>query len=60
MTEYKKLLINTLFCEVNPIPAKTAMSLLGACDIEMRLPLYEMDDANREKLISVMKAYSLL
>ena len=57
--KYLKL-INTLFCEVNPIPVKTAMSLLGACDIEMRLPLYEMDDANREKLISVMKAYSLL
>ncbi|MBO7249696.1 MAG: 4-hydroxy-tetrahydrodipicolinate synthase [Clostridia bacterium] len=57
--KYLKL-INALFCEVNPIPVKTAMSLLGACDIEMRLPLYEMDDANREKLISVMKAYSLL
>ena len=57
--KYLKL-INALFCEVNPIPVKTAMSLLGACDIEMRLPLYEMEDANREKLISVMKAYSLL
>ena len=36
--EYLKL-INALFCEVNPIPVKTAMNLLGACDIEMRLPL---------------------
>ncbi len=57
--KYLKL-INALFCEVNPIPVKTAMSLLGACDIEMRLPLCEMDDANRDKLISVMKTYSLL
>ena len=57
--DYLKL-INTLFCEVNPIPVKTAMNLLGACDIEMRLPLDEMDDANKAKLVSVMKDYKLL
>lgn len=57
--EYLKL-INTLFCEVNPIPVKTAMNLLGACDIEMRLPLDEMDDSNKAKLISVMKEYKLI
>ncbi len=53
-------LANTLFCEVNPVPVKTAMGLLGLCSDEMRLPLCEMDDANREKLISVMKSYDLL
>ena len=53
-------LANTLFCEVNPVPVKTAMSLLGYCTEEMRLPLCEMEDANREKLISVMKEYKLL
>ena len=57
--EYLKL-INALFCEVNPIPVKTAMNLLGACDIEMRLPLDEMDDTNKAKLVSVMKEYKLL
>ena len=53
-------LANTLFCEVNPVPVKTAMGLLGLCGDEMRLPLCEMDDANREKLISVMKSYDLI
>lgn len=53
-------LANTLFCEVNPIPVKTAMSLMGCCSEEMRLPLCEMDGANKEKLIGVMKEYKLL
>lgn len=53
-------LANTLFCEVNPIPVKTAMSLMGFCSEEMRLPLCEMDDANKQKLISVMKEYKVI
>ena len=53
-------LANALFCEVNPVPVKTAMGLLGLCGDEMRPPLCEMDDANREKLISVMKSYDLI
>ena len=57
--EYLKL-INALFCEVNPIPVKTAMAELGMCDVEMRLPLCEMEDANKQKLISAMKAHGLL
>ena len=57
--KYLKL-INTLFCEVNPVPVKTAASLLGWCSDEMRLPLCEMDDANRDKLIAVMKAHGLI
>ena len=57
--DYLKL-INALFCEVNPIPVKTAMAELGMCDIEMRLPLCEMDDANKQKLLSAMKACNLL
>ena len=57
--EYLKL-INALFCEVNPIPVKTAMAELGMCDVEMRLPLCEMEDSNKQKLISAMKAHGLL
>ena len=57
--EYLKL-INTLFCEVNPIPVKTAMAELGWCSDEMRLPLCEMDEGNRQKLIAVMKAHGLI
>ena len=53
-------LINALFCEVNPVPVKTAMAELGWCDIEMRLPLCEMEDANKAKLIAAMKAHGLL
>ncbi len=57
--KYLKL-INSLFCEVNPVPVKTAMAELGWCDIEMRLPLCEMEDANKAKLIAAMKEHGLL
>ena len=57
--KYLKL-INALFCEVNPVPVKTAMAELGKCAIDMRLPLCEMEDANKQKLIGIMKQYGLL
>ena len=60
MQLYYLKLINALFCEVNPVPVKTAMAELGWCDVEMRLPLCEMDDANKAKLLSIMKNYGLL
>lgn len=53
-------LANTLFCEVNPIPAKTAMSLMGFCTEEMRLPLCEMEESNKAKLIGVLKEYKII
>ena len=57
--EYLQL-INTLFCEVNPVPIKTAMAEMGMCDIEMRLPLCEMEDANKAKLIAALKKHGLM
>lgn len=49
-------LINALFSDVNPIPVKEAMAMLGWCEAEMREPLYPMDEAKkavlREKLIA--------
>lgn len=48
-------LINSLFCDVNPIPVKAAMAKLGYCDEEMRLPLYPMDDANRARLYKALE-----
>ena len=57
--KYLKL-INALFCEVNPVPVKTAMADMGWCDVEMRLPLCEMDDANKARLLAVMKAHNLI
>ena len=52
--------INSLFCEVNPVPVKTAMAALGYCTEEMRLPLCEMEDANKEKLLNVMRKHNIL
>ena len=57
--KYLKL-INTLFCEVNPVPVKAASALLGLCNGELRLPLCEMEDDNHQKLVGVMKQYGLL
>lgn len=57
--KYLKL-INTLFCEVNPVPVKTAAALMGLCNGELRLPLCEMEDANRDKLVAVMRQYGLI
>ncbi len=45
-------LINALFCDVNPTPVKTAMNLLGLDVGPLRLPLYQMNDANLEFLKS--------
>ena len=52
-------LINSLFCEVNPIPVKTAMNLLGFCTEEIRLPLCEMEDGNKARLVADMRAAGL-
>ena len=57
--DYLKL-INALFCEVNPVPVKTAMAAMGMCTEEMRLPLCEMDEGNKAKLLGIMKDYGLL
>lgn len=53
-------LINNLFIEVNPIPVKTAMSLMGFCSGDMRLPLCEMEDGNLEALRASMKSLGLI
>ncbi len=46
-----KPLIDTLFIEVNPIPVKEAMNILGMDVGNCRLPLVPMSIKNREKLI---------
>ncbi len=48
-------LINSLFCEVNPIPVKTAMNMMGYDAGNLRLPLCEMDPANYKRLENAMK-----
>ena len=53
-------LIDALFCEVNPIPVKTAMNLLGWEAGPLRRPLSPMEPANVEKLKTAMKNYGIL
>ena len=48
-------LIDALFCEVNPIPVKAAMSAMGFCDDILRLPLTEMEPSHAEKLYALMR-----
>ena len=60
MQLYYLKLINTLFCEVNPVPVKEASALLGLCSGELRLPLCEMEEQNLAKLKSVMAEYGLI
>ncbi len=53
-------LIHALFSEVNPIPVKKAMNLMGLDAGPVRLPLTEMEDAHAEKLAEAMRDYGLL
>jgi 4-hydroxy-tetrahydrodipicolinate synthase len=53
-------LINTLFCEVNPIPVKKALQLMGMMGGTLRRPLTEMEEDNAAKLEKEMKAVGLL
>ena len=53
-------LIEALFCEVNPIPVKEAMNLMGKEVGPLRRPLVEMEPDNRERLRREMVSYGLL
>ena len=52
--------IHALFCEVNPIPVKEALNAMGCAVGGYRLPLYEMAEANKQKLYAEMKKVGLL
>ena len=53
-------LINALFCEVNPIPVKGAMNLMGYNVGKLRLPLTEIEDAHRELVKKCLKEAGLI
>lgn len=53
-------LCDALFCEVNPIPVKKALNLMGMEAGGLRLPLTEMEEANAGKLEKAMKDFGLL
>ena len=50
-------LIRALFCEVNPIPVKAAMELLGLCSGELRLPLCRMSERHLEQLSHALEPF---
>ncbi len=53
-------LCEALFWEVNPIPVKTALTMMGRCQEVFRSPMCEMEPENREKLEGVLREYGLL
>ncbi len=53
-------MVDALFCEVNPIPVKTAMGLMGYRVGNLRLPLTEMESAGLARLKEAMRAHGLL
>lgn len=53
-------LCDALFCEVNPIPVKAAMNLMGKEVGPLRAPLTEMEDVHREILKKAMTEFGLL
>lgn len=52
-------LVDALFSEVNPIPVKAAMNAMGLEVGPLRAPLCEMGEANKAKMIEVMKNYGI-
>ena len=52
-------LIDALFCEVNPIPVKKALDLMGMEAGPLRLPLTDMEPANAERLKKAMQDFGI-
>lgn len=53
-------LVDALFCEVNPIPVKAAMNMMGMNVGECRMPLVEISAKGREILRNAMSEYGLI
>jgi 4-hydroxy-tetrahydrodipicolinate synthase len=53
-------LVHALFCEVNPIPVKAALAMMGMIEERYRMPLCPMAPATRARLESVMKERGLI
>ena len=53
-------LCNALFCEVNPIPVKKALNLMGMEAGALRMPLTDMEEANVPRLEKAMKEFGIL
>ena len=53
-------LIEAVFMDVNPIPIKEAMNVMGYKVGQCRLPLCDIDSTNRERLYQILKTYDLI
>ena len=53
-------LVSALFCEVNPIPVKEALTLMGFCDPIIRSPLYRMEEDNLKRLTKAMQDLNII
>ena len=51
---------DAMFYETNPVPAKTALGMMGRIKPEMRLPLAPLSEANERRLRECLESYSLL
>lgn len=51
---------NAMFCETNPIPIKYAMSLMGLCSPEIRLPLCQPNDSSKERIKKALQKLNLI
>jgi len=55
-----KPLIDALFIEVNPIPVKAALYMMGKCEYEYRMPLCPLEEGHYKVLEKEMKAFGLI
>ena len=57
---YMMTLNDAIFMEINPVPVKAALGMMGKISPEVRLPLSPLSDANREKLRKILVDYKLI
>ena len=57
---YLMTLNDAIFMEINPVPVKTALGLMGKISPEVRLPLSSLSPANYERLQQILTEYGLI
>jgi 4-hydroxy-tetrahydrodipicolinate synthase len=58
---YAMMTLNdAIFMEINPVPVKAALGMMGKISSEVRLPLSPLSDSNREKLRKILIDYNLI
>ena len=58
---YRMMTLNdAVFMEINPVPVKTALGMMGKISPEVRLPLAPLSESNREKLRGILADYGLI